>query len=307
MRGGNPPTQGLDAPDQDGSEISAILEAVGNLTASRRKDYMYARHTSPFLVTLLSLAALASIGNTCSVQAQTGEVLLSCPANAEARAGSAVKVSCTLQNLGKRSIYLLNQDPVLEGPRAPEVPYVYRCTGCGRYGRHENTLQYNKAEVGTLDLPILFHPTIHLRLKDLERLRKLGAGEKRDVQLSWQLDREQFPLLGEWLTQLKLIYLPASEATDLLRRDLSPICRAVLRRALDKGDGHSPLKLVPFREPDTLSNFDAAGNQIPNKPPSSPAPSKSRGVAYNGCQDVISERFQDVFSNVWKLKVNGSA
>jgi hypothetical protein len=216
------------------------------------------------------------------------------------------KISCTIQNRGRTSIYLLNEDPVLEGPRAPNVPYIYRCTGCGRYGRHENTLQYNRLEVGTLDLPVLFHPTIHLHLKDVKRLVRVEAGAKTDLKLTWQLERVQFPSVGEWLIQLKMIYLSADEAGDLLQKGaLPPVCHAVLAQALGaSGMPQNPLELVPFREADVVFNLDAKGKPIPNDPPVSPSPRESKGSAYNGCYDVISERFQDVFSATWVLRVS---
>jgi hypothetical protein len=260
----------------------------------------------------LYLAALLSSANTClALAAPVDTVLLSCPASAAVKVGSVMKVNCTVQNRGREPVYLLNEDPVLEGPRAPNVPYVYRCTGCGKYGRHENTLQYNKREVGTLDLPVLFHPTVHLRLKDLKRLVKVGAGTTRGVKLTWQLDPLQFPSVGEWLVQLKLIYLSTVDAGSLLqKRDLPPICRAVLAQALGgsaprAGLAQGSLELVPFRGPDIFVGLDAKGKPIPNNPPSSSAPRKSKGVSYDGCHDVISEQFRDTYSNVWLLKISG--
>lgn len=262
----------------------------------------------------LYLAALLSSANTCLAQAPVDMVLLSCPASTAVKAGSVMKVNCMVQNRGRHPIYLLNEDPVFEGPRAPNVPYVYRCTGCGKYGRHENTLQYNKREVGTLDLPVLFHPTVHLRLKDLKRLVKVEAGATRGLKLTWQLDHLQFPSVGEWMVQLKLIYLSAVDAGSLLqKRDLPPICLAVLVQALGTS-GSAPraslaqgsLELVPFRGPDIFVGSDAKGKPIPNNPPISPAPGKSRGVAYDGCHDVISEQFRDAYSNVWVLKLSRS-
>jgi hypothetical protein len=153
---------------------------------------------------LLVIATVMAAGGSCFAQQLSGDVRLSCPAGVSVKTGALLKLTCAAENHARSPVYLLYQDPVLEGPRAPDIPYIYLCTGCGKYGRRESTIQYNRAEVGTLELPIQFHPAAHIPLKDLRNLVRLEAGAKRGVTVTWQLDRTQFPLAGEWLVQLNI-------------------------------------------------------------------------------------------------------
>lgn len=255
----------------------------------------------------LVIAVTVATDSSCLGQQSSNDVRLSCPAGLSIKAGALLKLDCTAENHAKSPVYMLYQDPVIEGPRAPKIPYIYLCTGCGKYGRRENTIQYNRAEVGTLDLPILFHPTIHVPLKDLKNLVRFEAGAKRNVTVTWQLDRSQFPLAGEWLVQLKMIYLSTESVDNLLRLgSLPPICRSVLARAVGRAEAappkispSKPRALVPFRVADIFAVSDDAS--IPKSPPSPVA--KRRERIYDGCHDVISEEFKDVFSNVSNLRV----
>jgi hypothetical protein len=104
-----------------------------------------------------------------------------------------------------------------------------------------------------------------------------------------------------------MIYLSNESVDKLLRRgSLPPICRSVLARAVGRVETappkislSNPRVLVPFRVADIFAVSDDAS--VPKSPPSPAA--KMRETIYDGCHDVISEEFEDVFANVSILRV----
>ena len=197
-------------------------------------------------------------------------VRLDCKEGSRASSGRQLNISCRVKNEGSEGVYVLADDLVLEGPKQGE-PYFYAPTGWERF---ENVLQYNSPSAG-LDVPTLFHRTVHIGFEQMSRLVALPAKSSLDANILWQLPAESdFPATGKWAVKIKLIYLTHNLASDLLKnKKLPSSCRVKLSNGLSRGVRAKTLTLTTHRTEGKLKWY------------------------YDGCRDIISRSFNHLYSD----------
>lgn len=223
------------------------------------------------------LLAIFAAGYAQMGLVSAGDLKLSCPSKVNAAAGTGVSLRCAVENSGALSALVLLEPASLEGPRSAKEFYLYTPI---QWERFENVLQYEMSTKKTLDLPTMFHPVVHLRLPSLQHLARLRPGENRYVDFSWPLARDgSSPDSGKWLVRVKLIYLAEDRRDQLLREGaLPPVCQAALQRTRNAPE---------FPKAATLSVARVG----------------PRPFLFDGCHDVISERFEHLTSNTLLLEV----
>lgn len=229
------------------------------------------------LAIFLLFWGVAQAGQPLRASGPEEAVQLVCPASALAHPGNNLLIRCKIFNHSKESIYLVANAIVLEGPQEG-VPYVYSYVGGERY---ENVLQYNLSGNG-LDLPVLFKPTIHLHLEDLSHFVEVPSGSTEKVEIRW-------PDFYECLSQrtldsrVKLIYLPGGSARNILAgSELPEGCRRSLARSM--------------RDAKMSNIILKTKRTIPG-----------RGHEFNGCRDIISEKFRHLYSSLITLRKERSS
>ncbi|HTG32903.1 MAG TPA: hypothetical protein VLB76_08205 [Thermoanaerobaculia bacterium] len=205
-------------------------------------------------------------------------VRLDCKEGSRTTIGRQINISCRVKNEGSENIYVLSDNLALEGPKKGEH-YFYVPIGWERF---ENVLQYNSPSAG-LDMPTLFHPTAHLSFEQMKRLVILPAKCAIEVNVAWNISPESNYLeKGKWLMKIKLVYLTESRALALLKEDgLTSACRQKFAESIS-GSPKGRLQALKVR--------------------------RSRGAAdwhYDGCQDLISEKFTHLYSNPLTIQVPG--
>jgi hypothetical protein len=223
--------------------------------------------------TLYVAAGVIGCWSTCqragAVKATT-MVELSCPDRLVGKADESLTIHCQLKNGSNEEIYILAAPLSLEGPQKKK-PYLYVPTGWERY---ENVLQYGSPKSG-LDIPTLFHPTVHLDFEQLSRLVILGKSEILSVDINWNPSIALDAVGGKRLAvQLKLIYLSKDRELVLLQGGLSEDCRETLTKVISRVRPTGNLKLEPFRGV------------------------RGKRWFYDGCRDKISESFSHLYSNL---------
>lgn len=203
---------------------------------------------------------------------------LDCKEGSRATIGREINISCRMKNEGSEGVYILADDLVLEGPKKGEH-YLYVPIGWERF---ENVLQYNSPSAG-LDLPTLFHPTAHLSFEQMKRLVILPAKSSLEVNIMWSVSHESNYLgKGKWLMEVKLIYLTEGRASALLKEDsLTSACRQKFAESISAS---------PEGRLQTLKVRRSRG---------------SAGWHYDGCQDLISEKFTHLYSKPLTIQVPG--
>ena len=205
-------------------------------------------------------------------------VRLDCKEGAKASMGRQINISCRVKNDGSEDVYVLADDLVLEGPKKGEY-YFYVPIGWERF---ENVLQYNSPSAG-LDLPTLFHPTAHISFEQMKRLVILPAKSALEVDVVWTLSPESKYLdKGKWLLKVKLVFLTASRALALLKDNgLTSACRQKFAESVSLSSKGRLLALKVRRS------------------------SGAAGWHYDGCQDLISENFNHLYSKPLTIQVAG--
>lgn len=185
---------------------------------------------------------------------------------------------CRLRNTFDQEIFISMGPAILEGPLSGQEPfsgeenYIYFFVGGDRY---ENVLQYHRAEVGDLDMPILFKPCVHMNAEDITKLTRIPQGNLLEIEVQWEFGEGVVFASGEeWLVLLKIIYITTDSINRLLKReDLSESCCAPFNRTLDSEEHLSSLKLVAI----------PAG--------------AGRRCNYDGCANEVSLEFRHMYSN----------
>jgi hypothetical protein len=237
------------------------------------------------LTTLQRLCALALLFTGAllltapSLPAFLGEVGATILCQPPLHSGATLAFSCDFINRGSETLYVLAADPILEGPGKEVADYFFLPPGGKRF---ENVLQYHKREVGNLDFPILFHSTIHLRLSDLSHLREVETKKSVRLTILWTPLGSDRPGRGDWIGRVKLLYLSQTSALQLVRQaKLPPVCKGAFSRSLQNARQNGKVSLTAIK------------------------PGKDRNFAYDGCRDIISERFEYLFSNTVTFKLTG--
>ena len=197
-------------------------------------------------------------------------VRLDCPNHLKIDRGQRLTIRCQVENAGNYEVYVLADDLSLEGPKQGE-PYFFAPIGWERF---ENVLQYNSLSAG-LDVPTLFHRTVHLGFEQMNRLVALPAKSSLDANILWQLPAgPDFPGTGKWAVKIKLIYLTHDLASDLLKnKKLPSSCRVKLSDGLSRSARAKTLTLTTRRTEGKLKWY------------------------YDGCRDIISRSFTHLYSD----------
>jgi len=210
--------------------------------------------------------------HAATARATAPEPTLQCAASATGPV--LLEVNCKLANTGGAPIFLLLDDVVLEGPVQSIPEYLYMPIAGHRY---ENVLQYHQKSMGSLEFGELFHPWVTLSLRKLARLALLEGGATRDITIDWPLAAGEYPRKGEWISRVKLLYLPQASANKLLRQGrLPPVCRLALSKGLKTARNLSLITLRARR------------------------PKGEREFVDDGCHDVISRQFGHLVSNTFE-------
>jgi hypothetical protein len=205
-------------------------------------------------------------------RASTPEATIKCSPVEDFRKHLKV-VTCQIENKGESPFYLLLDDFVLEGPATSGSDYLYMPLGGLRY---ENVLHYYQKEFGEL-----FHPRVTVDLKKLARLALLDKRSSREITINWLIVEGENPRRGKWKARISLLYLTRANVNELLRQgSLPPVCRRILSTAVDAAGHSSIYSLRAYR------------------------PVGRREFLNDGCHDVISERFDHLFSNRFEVNLD---
>ncbi|MEO7418868.1 MAG: hypothetical protein ABI163_17545 [Thermoanaerobaculia bacterium] len=224
-------------------------------------------------------AAVLACGVRSPVRASIAAsvVRLDCPKHLKIDKGQRLTIRCRVENAGDDEFYMLADDLSLEGPKRGE-PYFFAPIGWERF---ENVLQYNSLSAG-LDVPTLFHRTVHLGFEQMSRLVALPARSNLDANILWQLPSgSDFPSPGKWAVKIKLIYLTHDRASDLLKnKKLSSSCRGDFSNVLSRSARAKTLTLTTRRSEGKLKWY------------------------YDGCRDIISRSFTHLYSESLVVEIS---
>jgi hypothetical protein len=267
-----------------GLETEALHRAALRIAPAPRIGWHRARlaetminrsFTAPFLAIHL-IPCVFSFATAASSAA--GKEYLECPKHLEAKSGSSSVISCKIRNADKSAVYILKDDFFLEGPVRGQV-YLFAPTGWQRF---ENTLQYSHLSSG-LDLPALVDPVAHLDFSRAQSLFVLPANKSVDLDLSWRVPpKPGFPDQGKWAVQVKVVYITHERLSSLVSSKALPdSCREILRRSMSSSTAEGALELMTKRH------------------------SGSPRWHYDGCSNVISEKFTHLYSGPIVVNVSG--
>lgn len=197
-----------------------------------------------------------------------------CAALVKARGDSTARIDCTAKNTGRDTFYLVPQPVSLEGPLTKAAPYIYYSVD---WDRAENVLRFNrKPRWGTL-----FHRVVHIERRSLAHLVRLEPGSAMSLAVLWPIPLNGCcPSPGDWVSQLKLIYLDSSSRIYLTGDGILP---AACAKDLLAGTSAAPFK------------------KILELPAIRVAPVAR--VSRDRCEKLISAALKSAFSNTFVLRV----
>ncbi len=205
--------------------------------------------------------------------------VLRCDDAVTSHKGLGARIRCVIENPGEHEIFVLSSPFTLEGP-SPPSEYIYKFSAGLRF---ENVLDYDRVTKG-LARPILFKPYIHLTTEELSALLRVPAGRHASFSLAWEADGSFFfPDNGDWLLRPKLVFISAYHLRELETTDsLAPGCRENVVEKIAVGARKFEKEFV-FH----VRNFDPDDVYFMS----------------DRCHDIISEKFEHVYSNDIRLTV----
>lgn len=199
---------------------------------------------------------------------------VTCPALVPAVKGQTATLPCVVVNTSGKTLYLLAEPFTLEGPKRASDPYIYFAVAGERI---ENVLRFDRNP----HWGILIKPAVHIERSSLRRLVRIEPEATMRLAVLWEIPSDAtYPSLGDWVAQLKIVFLDEAKLTELgANPALSPSCRSDLLSGVKGAAENSSLELKTTR------------------------PKPGARYEYDGCRDVISEAFQHAFSDRIKLRV----
>lgn len=209
-----------------------------------------------------------------------GNLLLECTGEVAAEEHD-LRIDCELSNKDDYTYIMLSAPLFLEGPSKSDN-YLYLFVGGER---KENVLQYVPRAVGTLDLPVLAKPVIHLSHQDLNSLVRLDSGKKISFSVRWASGSDIVGSLGALLARVKMIVTPEQILNEMLEgTDLTVECKSHVRiNAVPTNKDGLVLSAIHWPKDEGVRHFD------------------------DGCRDRLAEVFRHLFSNAFLLGPDGDA
>ena len=183
----------------------------------------------------------------------------------------AMEMTCTFSNSGLSDALLLADPPIIEGPRDDEL-YLRMSIG---YQRYQNMIEYHPATIEALDRSTQLHPFV---LIDIDQAHFVRVSPMREIDLEFKYAppiEENLFKSGEWLIRAKV--MAAYEeilAPGRLGAEISFECEERLEAAT-RG----------------AKKFRDGALELPAK-----RRGKGGASVINGCDEIISEKFQHIFS-----------
>jgi hypothetical protein len=230
-----------------------------------------------FLIAVISVATLASSRSPVSDGSHPQKELkvqVFCPHRVDTKRGENARISCFVENRAREALYLLAEPLALEGPLRKSEPYLYYPVDLERT---ENALRFDRKPRWF----VMFRRVVHLDRKSFAHFVRLESGAKMGLNVRWLIPSQgDYPSPGEWISQIKLIYLDSVSRESLLKPGALPDdCRRDLLAGLSNAPVHSSLELGAER------------------------PVQAPRISQDGCGEVVSPAFKDVFSERFVLRV----